>query len=76
MSVHVELRPGESTDRLIKRFFKKCKKVDFMKAYLERVSFFRSPSERKRYKRLKNKHLRELEARRQDRKSKNFTRKY
>jgi ribosomal protein S21 len=67
VNVEVALKPGESSDRLIKRFIKKCKKSEIIKEHLEKVSFFRTPSQKRRYKRAKNKHLREKEMKKNER---------
>lgn len=63
VNVEVIAKQGESADKLIKRFLKKCKKSEIIKEHLEKVSFFRSPSQKRRYKEGKNRHLREKEAR-------------
>ena len=60
--VEVKLKPGESSDRLIKRFVKKCKKQDVVREYLDKVSFFQTKSQKRRAKRSKNKFLREKES--------------
>lgn len=60
-NVEAVLRHGESTERLIKRFFKKCKKQEIIKEHLEKVSYARTRSQKKRDKILKNKHLRKIE---------------
>lgn len=58
VNVEVILKPGESTDRLIKRFLKKVKKSDIIKEHLEKT-VFRTKSQKIRWKRAKNKHFRE-----------------
>lgn len=63
-NIEVKAKPGESTDKLIKRFLKKVKKQEIIKEYLDRVSFFRSPSQKRRWKRAKNKFLKEKELKR------------
>jgi ribosomal protein S21 len=55
----VKLKPGESQERLIKSFLKRCKKEDIIKEHVEKTSFFMTKSQKKRQKRLKNKFLRE-----------------
>ena len=62
VNVQVVLRDGESAERLIRRFFKKCKKVDIIREHLDKVSFARSKSQKKRDKRQKAKHMRKIEA--------------
>ncbi len=60
-NLEVRLKPGESIDKLIKRFIKKCKKEEIVKEHLEKVSYFKSPSQKRRAKRAKNKHLKNKE---------------
>jgi ribosomal protein S21 len=55
VNVEVYLFRGESTEKLIKRFFKKCKKSDILKEYTDRITFYRKPSEKRKSKWLKNK---------------------
>ncbi len=57
MVVHVEvkLREGESADRLIKRFLKKCKKADIIREYRDKTEYFLTRSQKKREKRRRNK---------------------
>ena len=62
VNVEVKLREGESEDRLIKRFLKKCKKSEIIKEYREKTEFFRTRSQKRRDKRLKNKFLRMKES--------------
>jgi ribosomal protein S21 len=61
INVEVKAKPNESSDRLIKRFIKKCKKQDIVKEYLGRVSFAQTRSQKLRAKRLKNKYLRKID---------------
>lgn len=61
INVEVTLRDGESTEKMIRRFFKKCKKVEIIKEHLEKVSYARSKSRKRRDKIQKNKYLRHLE---------------
>lgn len=61
VNVEVKPRDGESAEKLIRRFFKKCKKVDIIREHLEKVSYYRSPSRKRRDKIQKNKHLRKIE---------------
>jgi len=56
-NVEVTLKPGESQDKLLKRFMKKCKKVDIVKEYLDKTSYFKTNREKKREKRIKNQWL-------------------
>lgn len=55
--VYVTLRQGESQEKLIKRFFKKCKKKDVVKTYLEKTSYFKNKRTKRREKIEKNKWL-------------------
>jgi ribosomal protein S21 len=71
VNVECVLKPNESTDKLIKRFIKKCKKEEIIKEYLEKISFFRSPSEKRKHKRAKNRHLRHKEQRKSEKFNKN-----
>ena len=66
MAVNLEerLRSGESVEQLIKRFFKKCKKQDIVREYLDKTSF-RSKRERDRVKQQKNQYLRNIEKKKQ-----------
>lgn len=59
INVEVTLRDGESSDKLIKRFFKKCKKQEVVQEYLDKTAYFKTKSQKKRDKVLKNKYLRE-----------------
>ena len=56
-NILVTQRPGESTDKLIKRFIKKCKNEDIVQEYLDKTSFFKSKSEKRREKIRKNRYL-------------------
>lgn len=57
-NVVVTLRKGESQERLLKRFLKKCKKVDIIREYLDKTSYHKTRSQKKRDKILRNKFLR------------------
>jgi ribosomal protein S21 len=61
VNIEVKLRDGESSDRLIKRFFKKCKKQDIVREYCEKTEFYRTKSQKRRDKIRKNKFYRERE---------------
>jgi len=52
--IAVNLRPGESQEKLLKRFVKRCKKEDIIKEYLEKTAFYKSKKQRRREKRRKN----------------------
>lgn len=60
-SVNVEVTPkyGESQDRMIRRFFKKCKKARILEEHIEKTMFFRTKADKARAKRIKNKKLKE-----------------
>jgi ribosomal protein S21 len=66
VNVEVVLKPNESTDRLIKRFLKKVKKSDIIKEYLEKT-VFRTPSQKRRWKKAKSRHLRQKEMKKNER---------
>jgi ribosomal protein S21 len=61
VNVEVRLRDGESQEKLVKRFFKKCKKEDIIKEYLSKTSFFKTRTQKKRERYLKNKHIRKFQ---------------
>ena len=67
MAINVEekLREGESVDRLIKSFFKKCKKQEIIKEYLEKTSSFKTNRQKRRAKQLRSQYLRKIEKKRQ-----------
>jgi hypothetical protein len=48
---------GEGGEQLIKRFLKKAKKSEIVKEHLEKVSFFRTKSQKKKDKIEKNRYL-------------------
>jgi ribosomal protein S21 len=56
-NVEVTLRDGESQERLLKRFLKKCKKQDIIKEYINKTSYFKSKREKRREKQMRNKYL-------------------
>jgi ribosomal protein S21 len=47
----VELRRNEDSERLIRRFIKKCKKEKILETYLEKTEFYEKPSVVKKRKR-------------------------
>lgn len=61
INVEERLREGESQERLIKRFFKKCKKQEIIREHLEKTSYFKTRQQKKREKVLKSKYLRKFE---------------
>ena len=52
-NLKVELRRGENSERLIRRFIKKCKKERILETYRQRVDHYIKPSKRKKMKRQK-----------------------
>jgi ribosomal protein S21 len=52
-NVIVRLRHGESSERLIKRFVRKCKKERIVETYKEKTSYYIKPSVREKMKRKK-----------------------
>ena len=61
-NVTVYERDGESFERLLKRFVKKCKKQEVLKDWYDHNDHFKSKSEKRREKRLRAKFLRRKEA--------------
>jgi ribosomal protein S21 len=57
-NIEVKLRRGETQEKLLKRFSKKCKKADIVKTYVEKTSFFKTKAEKRKEKQMKNKWLR------------------
>ncbi len=60
-NVQVKLRPGEPQERLLKRFVKKCKKLEIIQEHLDKVAYFKSKKERRRQKKLEAIWLHQLE---------------
>ncbi len=52
-NVKVELRRGETSERLIRRFSKKCKKERVVEIYREKTGYFVKPSVKRKVKRQK-----------------------
>ena len=52
-NVYVELRRGESGERLIRRFVKRCKKERVVEIYRARTDHYIKPSVKKKLKRQK-----------------------
>jgi len=52
-NVKVELRRGETSERLIRRFSKKCKKERVVEIYREKTGYFVRPSVKRKVKRQK-----------------------
>jgi ribosomal protein S21 len=53
VNVIVELRRGETSERLIRRFIKKCKKEKVVETYREKTSHYVKPAVRRKMKRRK-----------------------
>lgn len=73
-NVEVLPRPNEPVDKLIKRFFKKCKKQEIIKEYLDKTSFARSKSQKRKEKERNNEYQKRRNERR-DSKNISFSRK-
>ena len=56
--VEVFPRRDESFEKMLKRFIKKCKKQEIIKEHLEKTSFHKTKSQKRRDKIEKNKYLR------------------
>lgn len=54
VNVSIVLKDGENQEKLIKRFFKICKKQGILEEHLEKVSHARSKSQKRRDKIRKN----------------------
>jgi len=52
-NVKVDLRRGETSERLIRRFIKKCKKDKVVEIYRSRTDHYIKPSVQKKIKRQK-----------------------
>ena len=52
-NVVVRARPGERSERLIKRFIRKVKKSGTLEKYRERTSYYVKPSVKRKVKRQK-----------------------
>lgn len=50
VNVKVELRRGESSDKLIRRFNRKCKKEGIVRTYRTRTDYYIKPSVAKKLK--------------------------
>lgn len=60
INISVALRDGENQEKLIKRFFKKCKKENIINEYLDKTSHHLTKSQKKRKKRMLATRKREL----------------
>ena len=70
--VEVRLRDNESQEKLLRRFLKKSKKAEISREYIDKTMFALTRSQKRRAKIQKNKHLRELEARKLARKRNDY----
>lgn len=61
VNIEVKLRDGESQEKLIKRFFKKCKKQEIIKEHLDKTSFFKSNAQKRKERAIRNKYIRDKE---------------
>lgn len=52
-NVKVDLRRGETSERLVRRFIKKCKKDKVLEIYRSRTDHYIKPSVQKKIKRQK-----------------------
>ena len=59
INVEVRLEHGMSQEKLLKKFLKKSKNENIIREYLDKTSFYLSPSEKRKAKRRKNKFLRD-----------------
>lgn len=66
VNVSVKARRNEHSERLIRRFIKKCKKEKVVEKYRERTEFYQKPSVRKRAKMRKAARMREIEQRKRE----------
>lgn len=53
VNVRIELRRNESSERLIRRFIKKCKKERIIETYREKTAYHVKPSVKRKLKREK-----------------------
>ena len=53
VNVKVELRRGETSERLIRRFIKKCKKEKVVETYREKTTHYVKPAVKRKIKRQK-----------------------
>ena len=67
-NVKVELRRGETSERLIRRFIKKCKRDRIIETYLYKTDHYIKPSVKRKLKREKAIRERQKLQRQKDRK--------
>lgn len=51
--IEVYPKNGEHQEKMIKRFFRKCKKQKILEEHIDKTSFFLSKKQRKRFERKK-----------------------
>jgi len=56
INVEVRLKPGESTERLIRRFIKRMKKEGILDEYRDNI-YYEKPSKVKRLKKIRRKKI-------------------
>jgi len=53
LNVEVKEKQGESQEKLIRRFLKKCKKAEIVREYVDKTSCYYTRSQKKRQKKLR-----------------------
>lgn len=53
LNIRVELRRGETSERLIRRFIKKCKKEKVVETYRARTDYYIKPAVKRKLKSAK-----------------------
>lgn len=56
--VDIRLKNGESQEKLLRRFSKKCKKIEVVRQYLDKTTHFKTNRQKKKDKTERNKWLR------------------
>lgn len=72
INVRVELRRGETTERLIRRFIKKCKKEKVVEQYRAHTDHYIKPSVRRKLKSTKARREQKKLQNRKNKKNKMF----
>jgi len=67
INVEVTVKEGEPQERMIKRFFKNCKKANVVKEYLAKTSFFKPKRQKKKEKSENSTYLKNI-SKKKDRK--------
>jgi len=60
-NIIVTAKGNESSDRIVRRFLKKCKKQDIVREYITRTAYFKSKGRKEREKRLRAQFIRRKE---------------